>query len=197
MGINKSILEKILFMFKFFYKPGQMGSVTPSSNYLGRKMVESVPWQAVNHIAELGAGTGAITKHIKKAASSQTNILLFEKDPYMFKALKDAYPRFLIFQNTLELHEALAQEGIEQLDCIISGLPFFNFTHAYRTALLEQITASLRDDGLFIAFQYSQQMKKQLSFYFYIDEIIFVPFNIPPAFVYVCRKKQRLESEEG
>lgn len=193
MEIKKSIFEKIFFLLKFFYKPGQIGSVTPSSNYLARKMVGSVPWHAVNHLAELGAGTGAITKHIKKAARNETKILLFEKDPYMFKALKEAYPDFIILQNTMGLHEALTREGIDHLDCIISGLPFFNFPHAYRTALLEQIVASLRDDGLFIAFQYSLQMKKQLSFYFDIDEIKFVPINIPPAFVYVCRKKHRSE----
>jgi len=47
---------------------------------------------------------------------------------------------------------------------------------------------SLKPGGLFIAFQYSQQMKKLLGEHFSIEKIEFVPLNIPPAFVYVCRK---------
>lgn len=78
---------------------------------------------------------------------------------------------------------------IEQLDCIISGLPFFNFPQAMRDQIVEQIHRSLRDGGMFVAFQYSKQMKQQLGEWFDIEEIKFVPMNVPPAFVYVCRKK--------
>jgi phospholipid N-methyltransferase len=81
-------------------------------------------------------------------------------------------------------------EAIEQLDCIINGLPFSNFPQAMRDKLIGQIVISLKNDGLFIAFQYSLQMKKQLSKHFEIEKITFVPMNVPPAFVYVCRKKE-------
>lgn len=55
---------------------------------------------------------------------------------------------------------------------------------------MDQILSSLKEDGLFIAFQYSKQMKKQLEQHFVIERICFVPRNLPPAFVYVCRKKR-------
>lgn len=191
MGLKRAIQEKLLFLYHFFYKPGQIGSVTPSSKYLAQKMVECVSWHDVNYIAELGAGTGAITKHIRMAAQRNTKVLLFEKDPHMLKALKIEFPNYSCYQNTTELQAVVYEEGIEQLDCIISGLPFFNFPQTLRDKLIEQITATLKDNGLFIAFQYSQQMKKQLSFHFHLEEIKFVPLNVPPAFVYVCRKKEQ------
>jgi len=86
----------------------------------------------------------------------------------------------------------MKQQHIEQLDCIFSGLPFFNFESELRKTLVAQIVQALKPGGLFIAFQYSLQMKKILSEHFIIETIPFVPLNIPPAFVYVCRKKETL-----
>jgi Phospholipid N-methyltransferase len=183
------IQERTLFLNKFLCSPRQIGSVTPSSKSLAKKMIESVPWGDVRSIAELGSGTGAITKYIQIATGKNTKVLLFETDSYMRKDLSRQYPDFLCYTDACELQSAMHNERIEQLDCIISGLPFAAFPQAMRDKLMEQIKISLKDNGLFIAFQYSLQMKKQLSTHFDIEKIQFVPLNLPPAFVYVCRKK--------
>jgi phospholipid N-methyltransferase len=57
-----------------------------------------------------------------------------------------------------------------------------------RDQLLDQIALSLRPGGWLIAFQYSQQMRKHLERRFELEHVHFVPLNVPPAFVYVCRK---------
>ena len=190
LDIPLPMQEKILFLYKFLRSPGQIGSVMPSSKFLAKKMIESVPWNNVRTIAELGAGTGAITKHIQTAVGGKnTNVLLFEADSYMRRELSSQYPDFSCYKDACQLQSAMHNERIEQLDCIISGLPFAAFPQAMRDKLMEQITISLKENGVFIAFQYSLQMKKQLSTHFDIETIKFVPFNVPPAFVYVCRKK--------
>lgn len=189
LDIPLLIQEKILFLNKFLRSPGQIGSVTPSSKFLAKKMIESVPWNDVKAIAELGVGTGAITKYIQTAAGENTKVLLFETDSYMRRKLARQYPDFPCYTDSCELQSAMHNERIEQLDCIISGLPFAAFSQSMRDKLMKQITISLKDNGLFIAFQYSLQMKKQLSTHFDIEKIKFVPFNVPPAFVYVCRRK--------
>jgi phospholipid N-methyltransferase len=188
MKMINAMQEKWMFLYKFLYKPGEIGSVTPSSKYLAKAMLSYVPWHEVKSAAELGAGTGAITRHIREAARENTKCLLFETDPQMLSGLKHQYPEFQCHENAERLSTALSEEGIEKLDCIISGLPFFNFQQTFRDELIEQIVCSLKDDGLFIAYQYSMQMKKQLNKHFTIEEIKLVPLNVPPAFVYVCRK---------
>lgn len=189
MSIKESVQEKFLFLNKFLHAPGQIGSVTPSSGFLARKMLESVPWHEVGAMAELGSGTGAITKYIPYYAGRTTQVLLFEADGAMRQKTAELYPQFSCYSDTGELQLALQKEAIDRLDCIVSGLPFFNFTQAMRNRLMEQILGALKERGWFIAFQYSQQMKKQLSEHFEIVAIKWVPLNIPPAFVYVCRKK--------
>ncbi|MNO47751.1 tRNA (cmo5U34)-methyltransferase [compost metagenome] len=190
-----SFNEKLLFLRCFIQEPKRVGSVTPSSWFLAHNMVKQAPWHEVEAVAELGSGTGAITRVINTKVTNATKVLLFEMDETMRNNLKTEYPDFSCHPNAARLVEAMADANIRQLDCIFSGLPFFNFERELRDTLVEQIYQSLKPGGLFIAFQYSLQMKKQLSEYFIIDTIIFVPFNIPPAFVYVCRKRGNLISE--
>ncbi|WP_282936501.1 phospholipid methyltransferase [Paenibacillus sp. RC67] len=185
----KAVQEKLLFLYKFSQKPGEIGSVTPSSAFLAKKMLQYVPWDEVKQIAELGAGTGAITKHLVSNAPANVKVLLFEKDLYLRSSLTRRFPDCSCYADACKLQLALHNEGVESLDCILSGLPFFNFSQPIRDQLLDQITVSLRPGGRFIAFQYSQQMRQQLSEKLDIEHVHFVPLNLPPAFVYVCRKK--------
>lgn len=181
--------EKLLFLYKFSRTPKQIGSLTPSSMFLARKMIEQVNWDQVQYIAELGAGTGAITKYIDAANWEQAKVLLFEQDTLLRNKLVERFPVYSCYADACKLQEALQEERIEHLDCILSGLPFFNFPQQMRDHLMDQIVTSLKPGGLFIAFQYSQQMRKQLNGLFDIEHIHYVPWNIPPVFVYVCRKR--------
>ncbi|NEW06360.1 phospholipid methyltransferase [Paenibacillus sp. SYP-B3998] len=191
----KGIEEKLLFLYKFARAPKQIGSVTPSSRFLAKKMVAAVPWQDVNYVAELGAGTGAITKFIARVSDQPAKVLLFEKDPFLRKQLTSRFLDYACYDDACKLQAALKQEGIARLDCMISGLPFFNFPQLLREQLMSQILATLKPEGLFIAFQYTLQMKIQLARHFDIEQIHFVPFNMPPAFVYVCRKRKEPSEE--
>lgn len=185
----KTIQEKMLFLYKFSQAPKQVGSITPSSAFLAKKMLEAIDWREVRHVAELGAGTGAITKYIGEYNANRADVILFEKDTLLRDRLTNDYPGYACYADACNLRETLRAEGVDQLDCILSGLPFFNFPQGLRNRLMDEIVASLKPGGLFIAFQYSQQMKKQLSRLFEIEHVHYVPLNIPPAFVYVCRKR--------
>lgn len=185
----EKIQDKLQFLYKFLRDPKQIGSITPSSMFLAKKMLEQVNWNRVDHIAELGAGTGAITKYIDGVKLEKANVMLFEKDPSLRDKLMSRFPAYTCYADACKLREALQNERIEHLDCILSGLPFFNFPQKLRDQLMDQTVTSLKPGGLFIAFQYSQQMKNQLRTLFDIEQIHYVPWNIPPAFVYVCRKR--------
>lgn len=180
--------HSLLFLQSFIRKPMEIGSVWPSSRFLARKMVQQVAWEEVGAIAELGSGTGAITREIQSHVSKKATVLLFEKDGEMNGNLQNEFPDYLCYQNAVELLKIMDHHCIKQLDCVISGLPFFNFSKELRERLLNQVIDSLKPGGYFIAFQYSLQMKNLLSRTFHIEKIHYVPLNFPPAFVYVCKK---------
>lgn len=185
---NAFIQEKFLFFNQFIHSPRQIGSITPSSKFLCKKMIEHIQWDSIQSIAELGAGTGAVTKQIQQYARKDTHVILFERETGLKEQLAMQFPEFPCYTNAAQLKKVIDAEHLPHVDCILSGLPFFNFDKALRDRIMKQICISLKPDGLFIAFQYSMHMKKQFAQYFDIEKIYFVPLNVPPAFVYVCRK---------
>ena len=181
--------QHVMFLRQFLRNPKRVGSIIPSSRYLASKMLDAVPWNHVSAIAELGSGTGAITRYIEPRISETTKLILFEMDEQMNRGLQKSFPQYSCHPDALHLSKVMNQLGIDHLDCVISCLPFFNFDVALRARLLQQITEALRPGGYFIAFQYSLQMKQHFTEAFDITQIDFVPFNFPPAFVYICRKR--------
>ena len=76
----------------------------------------------------------------------------------------------------------------ESVDVVISSLPLANFPFALKRDILQQCYDALKPSGLFIQFQYSLIDYKLLKKKFSSVERKFTPLNIPPAFIYVCRK---------
>ncbi len=56
--------------------------------------------------------------------------------------LKLKYPDFSCHPDASCLIKTMKDSHIQQLDCIISGLPFFNFERELRDTLVEQIVQS-------------------------------------------------------
>lgn len=179
---------KWTFFYKFLQSPKDVGSVIPSSSFLTERMLRPIDWAGTRAIAELGAGTGVFTKAIHAQVRPGTKVAVFEKDEQMRGRLAEEYPEFSCFDNAGSLTGALRSMGLERVDCIVSGLPFANFAPEQREKILGEVQAALRPGGLFIAFQYSLQMKPLLQKRFDHVSISFVPWNIPPAFVYLCKQ---------
>lgn len=182
--------EPLLFLQGFLKNPKRVGSLLPSSKFLAHKIVQSVRWDKIRTIAELGPGTGAITRLMRAELPQSATVFLFERDPKMRNNLKKTYPEFIYHSNASYLVKKMHQEHIYQLDSIICGLPFFNFSREMRHNILSQIHTALRSEGTLVLYQYSLHMKKRLAELFEIEKIQFVPFSFPPVFVYVCRKRE-------
>ncbi len=184
-----SMREGFMFLHRFFGDPKRVGSMIPSSSFLAKQMVKPIEWDHVRAVAELGSGTGAITRFLQAHAGDHVDVILFEMDRQMREYIRKQYPQFPCYANARHLNEKMSEQGIAELDGIVSGLPFFNFSASTRQALLDQVVQALKPGGLFITYQYSLQMKTMLADTFVIEAIRFVPMNVPPAFVYICRKK--------
>ncbi|MGD8189023.1 class I SAM-dependent methyltransferase [Brevibacillus ginsengisoli] len=182
------VYDKLLFFLKFIRSPRQIGSITPSSSALSRMMLEPIQWEDGKVIVELGAGTGVFTRAIQQRRSKESCFVLFEKDEYLRQRLCEQLNDVSCFPDASELSEVLASEGVQEADYIVSGLPFANFSLEQRETIMTQVHSSLKQDGLFITFQYSLQMKESLQRKFSKVKIKLVVGNLPPAFVYVCQK---------
>ncbi|MFN2409350.1 MAG: class I SAM-dependent methyltransferase [Halomonas sp.] len=178
-----------LFLRHFMRSPVSIGSVMPSSRYLVAAMVHRVDWQQANVVIELGAGTGVITQEINDLRRRDSMFLSFEYEDSMRADLTQRFPDVGFYKDAFLLKEKMADlpRG-EGADCIISGLPFANFSPLQRDQLLADIHQVLNPGGLFVAFQYTRQLQPFLfsSFDEFNSQKVWA--NFPPAFVYLCRK---------
>mgnify|MGYP006433649005 CR=1 FL=1 len=161
----------------------------PSSRYLVSAMISGVDWTTTKAVAELGAGTGVITRAIEESRLPGSRFYCFERDDDMRAELQRQYRDVELCSDALLLLETLGLDETRGLDCVISGLPFANFRRPVRDTLLKDIYASLNPGGVFLAFQYSRVLQPWLVSVYGELESQRVWANIPPAFVYLCRKE--------
>jgi len=180
--------ERLLFFNKFMKEPGKIGSITPSSSFLAKKLLLDLPWHEINTLVELGAGTGVFTQFIAQHKGADCQVFVVEQDDAMRESLQRQYPCFQFGCHAERLHELLYKSDLAAVDCIISGLPFAVFPEELQEKIVMEIKCSLRFEGVFVAFQYSLQMHKLLKRHFSEVEIGFELLNMPPAFVYHCKK---------
>lgn len=183
MMANRSV-----FLQKFFCAPTKIGSITPSSKYLTHKMLAALPWDQIDSIVELGAGTGVFTEYIAAHKKDTCQAVIIEQDTLMRSRLEERFPSLLYGSQAENLPFILQKFGMEKVDCVISGLPFAIFTQELRRQILCAAQSSLQPDGRFIAFQYSLQMYPAFKKSFAEVALGFEWRNFPPAFVYRCRK---------
>lgn len=182
------MLDIMVFLRRFFIAPSRVGSLVPSSRFLSERMLQQVNWNEARVIVELGPGTGVFTKEILEYKHPDSLYFVVERDPQFRDMLLDRFPELVIYEEAVLLDTYLQKMGVSTVDVIISGLPFAVFTEEQRASILDQVEKVLTPGGLFITFQYSLQLRAELEARFEQMDIDFTPLNIPPAFIYTCRR---------
>ena len=137
------------------------GAVAPSSRFLGRTMVKSMPMTKNQRILEVGPGTGAVTKHILANLRDGDELHIVELNAEFCQHLEQhLLERFRKdnVENGIEvvLHNTPIEEaGLEgKFDTIICGLPFNNFPIEVVQHLFDVMFGLLSSDGELVYFEY-------------------------------------------
>ena len=145
-------------------------------------------------VVELGAGTGAFTSEIISRLPPTGKLILVEINHEQAGHLREHFTdkRVLIIEgDAAGLKTILAENDIATADYVISGLPLGNFSRQTVNRILREIYESLKDDGLYIQFQYLLVDWFNIKAFFKVKIATYELRNLPPAFVYHCRKKQK------
>jgi phospholipid N-methyltransferase len=168
-----------------------VGTVFPCSPQAARKMTKPVDFAHATYLVELGGGNGAITKEILHQMRPETRLMVFELNPEFAESLRKLNDeRMLVINDSAEhLEKYLKQEGIEQVDAVISTLPLVMFDEKTRNGIMDAVMRVVKPSGVFIQIQLSLLTKKEMEERFEENlRIDFTPFNIPPAFFYIITK---------
>jgi phosphatidylethanolamine/phosphatidyl-N-methylethanolamine N-methyltransferase len=182
---------------------GTVGAIAPSSRYLTRAMLEPLSLRTAEVAVELGPGTGVMTRALLRALPRHATLLAFEINDRFTRHLKATVsdPRLVVINAPAEaLRQELNRRGFTRVDAVLSSLALGFMPGEKRTELLNEISSSLSDDGVFTQYQYLHGLQftgKQLSkfdlarllgrYFRSVQRRIIWP-NLPPAFVFACRE---------
>jgi phospholipid N-methyltransferase len=168
------------------------GSITPSSKYLIKTMLKDIDFKNAKVIVEYGPGNGVLTKRILEKMNGDALLVCFEINPKFHKFLsKNTDKRLLVLNKSAEnVITEINKLNITQIDYCISSLPLAMLPNKIGKNILNNTKQLIKVNGYFIQFQYSLNFYKKISAVFNKKnvQIKFEPLNIPPAFVYKCKK---------
>lgn len=176
-----------LFLGQMVRRPGQVSALAPSSRRLARAMAEGLSPET-GLVAELGPGTGKITRAILERGVKPENLTVFELNPVFCRKLEKDFPGLRV-----ENHPAqhMATLGLRGLDAVISGLPLLSMSATLQHAILHAAFSALRPGGVFVQFTYGPRPPLnpvvQHDLALKVDRGPHVMFNMPPARVYHYR----------
>ena len=178
------------FVRGFLRAPRTVGSVAPSSRYLVAAMLDAAQVERRLVMAEFGPGTGVFTTEIVRRMRPDARLLVFEVDGGFVARLRQRIrdPRVTIIQGSAaDLKQHLLALGTEQVDCVVSGLPFASLPREVTHGILQTTRECLAPGGLFVTYQYTPMLLRLLRTYFPVVRIAKVVLrNLPPALVLVC-----------
>ncbi|WP_274424928.1 class I SAM-dependent methyltransferase [Chelativorans sp. YIM 93263] len=179
------------FSAQLLRRPREVSALAPSSRHLCRAMAMQIPSSA-RRVAELGPGTGNVTREIIEVGIQPKDLSLFEINPYFSQWLRNTYPAATVFN---EPAHKLALAGPEPIDAVVSGLPLLSMTAGQQQEILSAVFSQLGEDGVYIQFTYGpaspvrQNIVTSLGLTYTRTNRVW--FNLPPAVVYVYRRAPR------
>jgi phospholipid N-methyltransferase len=190
--------DRTAFLREFLRNPLAVAAITPSGRLLADVVTATVPDTGTPLVVELGPGTGAFTAAIQRRLAGRGRHLAIEINARFAERLTTRYARLdVAVADARELGDIMADRGHDHADVIVSGLPWAAFAPGRQDDLLDAVAASLAPQGAFTTFAYThtrwappaRRLRRALRSRF--EEVVLgrtVWANMPPAFVYYCRR---------
>ncbi|OIK09959.1 SAM-dependent methyltransferase [Bacillus sp. MUM 116] len=179
------------FIKQFIKHPRTVGAVLPSSKQLAKQMIAPIQFAHAKSIVEYGPGTGIFTEQLIDNKEDDTVLLVIESNAEFYEPLMEKYggiPNVHLIHGSAENIDRYIQEyKVPNVNYFVSGLPFTSLPISVSKNILRKTKAILGNNGEFITFQYSQLKKEFFESYFSHIEVIKVHWNIPPAYVFICK----------
>jgi phosphatidylethanolamine/phosphatidyl-N-methylethanolamine N-methyltransferase len=193
--VYAAILEKtsdpaLLFLKRWMANPLVMGSITPSSDSLGRVIARNVHRGEDEAVVEFGGGTGSITRALLKSGVPASHLFSVEIDTELAAYMRREFPDVQVLEGDVrEIREMLPPRFIGKVGTVVVGIPMVLLPWEVQQIIVDEIFAILPEKRCFLAYTYSigaplKYEKLGLS----ARRVGFTLANLPPASVWAFRK---------
>ena len=149
-------------------------------------------------VIEYGPGTGAFTSHILDEISESCQFVAIERNKKFAEVLRSKFPDVnLCHGDVADVRRICDENEIAMADCIISGLPWSAFAVQTQETYMREMLRVLKPGGQFVTFMLTTSLLVPSSWRFVkmmerhfkdVSRSPIVWMNLPPAFVYRCRR---------
>lgn len=188
MTLEVALSDLSLFLGQFLRRPSQIRAIAPTGGATAREMSRLVT-PDLGAVAEIGAGTGTITRAILARGLPPERLELYELNAAFCAHLRQQFPGVTV-------HNLPAQEmvnvGRRDLDLVISAVPTLPMPDALQAAIVGAALRMLKPGAPFVQFTYgpvpplSEAVRAQFGLSYVKSRRIWA--NLPPALVYVFRQ---------
>ncbi|MDN5916449.1 MAG: methyltransferase domain-containing protein [Pseudonocardia sp.] len=188
---------RAIFLRRALTDQATIGAIAPTSTTLATRQAALIPATAGLRVLELGAGTGAISAAIRPRLGPRAVHVALERDPTLLAAVAGAAPQALrVVGDAAELTAHLAGAGLDEVDVIVSSLPWSNFDPDFARRVLSKVCSALAPSGVFTTIAYrpsrlnpgSRRFRRLLDASF--TEVVPTATtwaSLPPARLLICR----------
>lgn len=183
----ESLILRRKFFLSYLKAPGLVGAIAPSSIFLAKAMCRHA--RGAQHLIELGAGTGAVTRHLHDDFP-KTTLVVVERDAHMAAALQRRFETCIVVADAIQTRKDLFM-GIPDQSVTVSSLPFRSLPET----VAAQVITLLRDFLLtspnrrLVQYTYGQRVpfdSPHLGLVWKRQNLILR--NIPPAWVWTLQQ---------
>ncbi len=177
--------ELMLFLRRWMANPLQMGSVVPSSPALCRRVVAQVRRGPDEHVVELGAGTGVVSRALLAAGVPPERLTVVEIVPDMARHLVETLPGVDVVQGDARaLPEMLPRARAGRVGTVVCGIPLVLLPLLEQRRFIDAMAAVAPGRG-FLHYSYCitsplPSRKHGLL----AKRVAWTPLNVPPASVW-------------
>ncbi len=195
MRIKKHLAEKfddeIRFLKGWMAGPKTVGAIMPTSSYTANRMASVIDAGSGLPVLELGPGTGVITKAILARGVRPEKLVSIEYSEDFFHHLVQTYPGVnFIHGDAFNLAKTLEPLGDQKFDSVVSGIPLLNFPMHQRVSLLCDLLDRMPPGRPVVQFSYGPVSPIIANpDRYHVQHFDFVMRNIPPAQIWLYRKR--------
>jgi phosphatidylethanolamine/phosphatidyl-N-methylethanolamine N-methyltransferase len=180
--------DHLRFLTGLITRPRITGAVSPSSKGLARAMAREVDARGDGLVLELGPGTGPVTRALIEHGVAAPRIVAVEYSPEFCALLRGRFPGLRVIEgDAYDLDKTLPSSLAGPFSAIVSSLPLLNCEPDARTLLVQSLIGRLAPGGGLIQFSYGPKPPVPAAPGFTVRRTAFVPFNLPPAQVWLYK----------
>ncbi|MBU9720933.1 MULTISPECIES: class I SAM-dependent methyltransferase [Bacillaceae] len=179
---------------KNIFKDPKIASITPTSQSCVAEICKRIDFEKRLVIIEYGPATGVFTEYLLNHLTDDSLIIAVELNPnfanYLGGNIQDH--RLKVHQGNAEFIDKIMEDYDEEVDYVLSGIPFSLMTHNGRLSVVQKTHKLLKKGGKFLPYQTFFQRDEHLLHYLYHqfpevnDNYLFR--NIPPMRIYEAIK---------